>query len=90
MNRRTLNLAGIALASLTLTACGGTNEYPGEFTVSNGDSSFYVGNQHRSDTVTVKCSEKGGTITATLSESETGSEFTTTQPRAAVAPLAAP
>lgn len=80
MNRRSLTLTGIALVTLTLSACGGANEYPGEFTVANGDSSFYVGNQHRSDTVTVKCSEKGGTITATITASDNGAEFTTTQP----------
>lgn len=77
---RSLTLAGIALAALALSACGGANEHPGEFTVANGDSSFYVGNQHRSDTVTVKCSEKGGTITATITASDDGAEFTTTQP----------
>lgn len=80
MKLRSLALAGIALSALALSACGGTREWVGSFSVANGDSSFYVGNQHRSDTVTVKCSEKGGSITATLSESETGSEFTTTQP----------
>ena len=71
---------GLAVAVLTLAACGGATEYPGEFTVANGDSSFYVGELFRHDTVTVKCTEKGGTITATISESRTGNEFTTTQP----------
>ena len=70
----------VVAATLTLTACGGTNEYAGEFTVANGDSTFYVGELFRHDTVTVKYTEKGGTITATISESETGNEFTTTQP----------
>lgn len=55
-------------------------EYPGEFTVANGDSSFYVGELFRPDTVTVTCTEKGGTITATITESRTGNEFVTTQP----------
>ena len=72
--------ATASLSALALSACGGTNEWNGEFTVSNGDSSFYVGNKHRSDSVTVKCSEKGGTITATITASDDGSEFTTTQP----------
>lgn len=72
-----------ALASVSafaLSACGGANEYPGEFTVANGDSSFYVGELFRHDTVTVTCTEKGGTVTATISESRTGNEFVTTQP----------
>lgn len=73
-------IAGVAISALALSACG-TTEYPGEFTVANGDSSFYVGNgPHRPETVTVQCSEKGGNITATLTESETGNTFTTTQP----------
>lgn len=58
--------AAVVATALTLSACGGTNEYPGE--------SF------RYDAVTVKCTEKGGTITATFTESRTGNEFTTTQP----------
>lgn len=73
-------IAGVAISTLALSACG-AKEYPGEFTVANGDSEFYVGNgPHRHDTVTVRCSEKGGTITATLTESNTGNSFTTTQP----------
>lgn len=80
MNRRSVTLAGIALAALTLSACGSTSEYPGSFTVANGDSSFYVGELFRHDTVSVTCVEKGGTITATISESRTGNTFVTTQP----------
>lgn len=60
-----------------------TNEYPGEFTVANGDSTFYVGDgPHRPDTVTVTCAETDGLITATIKESRTGNTFTTTQPEA--------
>lgn len=74
-------IAGVAISVLALSACG-AKEYPGEFTVANGDSSFYVGNgPHRPDTVTVRCSEKNGTITATLTESKTGNSFSTTQPK---------
>ena len=70
----------VSISALALTACG-AKEYSGAFTVTNGDSSFYVGNgPHRPEAVTVQCSEKGGTITATLTESETGNTFTTTQP----------
>lgn len=59
------------------------NQYPGEFTVANGDSEFYVGDgPHRPDTVTVSCAETDGRITATISESQTGNTFTTTQPEA--------
>lgn len=72
--------AAVVATALTLSACGGTNEYPGKFTVTNGDSEFYVGESFRYDAVTVKCTEKGGTITATFTESRTGNEFTTTQP----------
>lgn len=72
--------AAVVATALTLSACGGTNEYPGEFTVTNGDSEFYVGESFRYDTVTVKCTEEGGTITATFTEARTGNEFTTTQP----------
>ncbi|MGP5077994.1 hypothetical protein ACTXKZ_08035 [Brachybacterium alimentarium] len=57
------------------------NEYPGEFTVANGDSTFYVGDgPHRPESVTVMCSETSGVITAILTESSTRNEFTTTQP----------
>ena len=82
---RRLNFVGassvaVVTAALTLTACGGTNEYAGEFTVANGDSTFYVGELFRHDTVTVTCTEQGGTIAATISESRTGNEFTTAQP----------
>lgn len=70
----------MSLSALALSACG-TKEWNGNFTVANGDSSFYVGNgPHRPETVTVKCSESGGVITATIAESETGNVFTTTQP----------
>ncbi|SMX86214.1 hypothetical protein [Brevibacterium aurantiacum] len=59
------------------------NEYPGEFTVANGDSQYYVGNgPHRPESVTVMCSEEGGVITATITESDTRNAFTTTQPEA--------
>lgn len=89
----TLGSAAIAIA---LTACGGTEssppkesgvspitEYPGEFTVANGDSEFYVGNgPHRPDTVSAVCREDGGVVTATITESQTGNTFTTTQPEA--------
>ena len=53
-------VVGLAVAVLTLAACGGATEYPGEFTVANGDSSFYVGELFQRDTVTVKCTEKAG------------------------------
>lgn len=81
-----------AVAALGFVACGqagsdgaavggGANEWNGEFSVANGDSQFYVGDgPHRPDTVTVKCSDKGGVITATLTESQTGNTFTTAQP----------
>lgn len=88
--RKTRPWGRVALATVTaslsafaLSACGGTgggNEYPGSFTVANGDSTFYVGEQFRHDTVSVTCAEKGGTITATISESRTGNKFVTTQP----------
>lgn len=59
------------------------NEYPGEFTVANGDSQYYVGDgPYRPESVTVMCSETDGLITATITESETRSTFTTTQPEA--------
>lgn len=80
LKHRGASTAAVVAAVLALGACGGTNEYAGEFTVANGDSSFYVGELFRHDTVSVKCMENGGTITATISESETGNEFTTTQP----------
>ena len=80
LKRVGVSTAAVVAAVLALGACGGTNEYAGEFTVANGDSSFYVGELFRHDTVSVTCMEKGGTITATISESETGNEFTTTQP----------
>lgn len=72
--------AAVIAGAIALGACGGTTEYAGEFTVANGDSSFYVGELFRHDTVTVKCAEQGGAITATISESSTGNEFVTTQP----------
>lgn len=90
--RKHSGVAALAVvAAFGLAGCSGggedggggedaTNEYPGEFTVANGDSSFYVGELFRHDTVTVKCTEQGGTITATISESRTGNEFVTTQP----------
>ncbi|WP_240372159.1 hypothetical protein [Brevibacterium zhoupengii] len=80
MKLRNFAIAGTVIATLALSACGGTNEYPGEFTVANGDSSFYVGELFRHDTVTVTCTEKSGTITATIAESRTGNTFVTTQP----------
>lgn len=56
-------------------------EYPGQFTVANGDSSFYVGELFRHDTVSAMCSSTtDGIITATISESRTGNSFTTTMP----------
>lgn len=56
-------------------------EYPGEFTVANGDSEFYVGDgPWRHDTVSAMCSAKDGIITATITESTSGASFTTTQP----------
>ncbi|SMX85155.1 hypothetical protein BSP109_02016 [Brevibacterium sp. Mu109] len=82
MKIRSLAIATVAVSvsALTLSACGGTTEWNGQFTVANGDSSFYVGNLHRADNVTVECSEKGGTISATITASDDGSVFTTTQP----------
>ena len=57
------------------------SEYPGEFTVANGDSEFYVGDgPWRHDTVSAMCNTKDGVITATMSESTSGATFTTTQP----------
>lgn len=73
--------ATASLSAFALSACGGVEEWDGAFTVANGDSQFYVGNgPHRPDTVSVTCSEKGGVISATLTESQTGNTFTTTQP----------
>lgn len=72
--------AGLVAIGLALAGCGSTNEYDGEFTVANGDSSFYVGELFRHDTVTVTCTEKRGTVTATITESRTGNEFVTAQP----------
>src|SRR5690606_18770720 len=66
--------AGLVAVGLALAGCGSTNEYEGEFTVANGDSSFYVGEMFRHDTVTVTCTEKRGTVTATITESRTGNE----------------
>lgn len=58
-----------------------SNEYPGEFTVQNGDSEFYVGDgPHRYTSVSAMCSESNGVITATVTESKSGNTFTTTQP----------
>lgn len=66
---------------LTLSACAGAEEYPGEFTVANGDSRFYVGTgPHRPDTVSVQCSKKSDVTTATITESQSGNTFVTTQP----------
>lgn len=42
--------AAVVATALTLSAYGGTNEDPGEFTVTNGDSEFYVGESFRYDT----------------------------------------
>lgn len=62
-------------------ADGSASEYPGEFTVAHGDSTFRVGyDETRADTVSATCSDDGGVITATISESGTGNVFTTTQP----------
>lgn len=80
LRRLAIATATVSLSAFALSACGGTTEWNGEFTVANGDSSFYVGELFRPDTVTVTCTEKGGTITATISESQTGNEFVTTQP----------
>ncbi|MGP5484675.1 hypothetical protein ACTXMZ_17015 [Brachybacterium alimentarium] len=91
MGRKHAGVAMIAaVVTLGLAACGGgvsetssggaANEWSGVFTVANGDSSFYVGELFRHDTVTVKCTEKGGTISAVISESRTGNKFVTTQP----------
>ena len=78
-SRFAIATATASLSALALSACG-TSEWDGSFSIANGDSSFYVGNLHRAENVTVKCSEKGGTITATLTASDDGSVFTTTQP----------
>lgn len=73
--------ATASISALALSACGGTSEWDGAFTVANGDSEFFIGDgPHRADTMTVKCSEDGGAITATITESQTGNTFTTTQP----------
>lgn len=80
MKLRNLTIAGTIVVAFVLSGCGGTSEYPGSFSVANGDSSFYVGELFRHETVTVKCAEKHGTITATISESQTGNEFVTVQP----------
>ncbi|MEW1990143.1 hypothetical protein AB0365_16920 [Brevibacterium casei] len=62
-------------------ADGSATEYPGEFTVANGDSTFRVGyDETRAGTVSATCSDGGGVITATVTESTTGNVFTTTQP----------
>lgn len=83
LRRRHVVIAiGIATsATLALSACGGTSEYPGEFTVANGDSSFYVGDgPHSRDYVTATCTEDGGKLSITVTESRSGNSFTTTQP----------
>lgn len=72
--------ATVSLSALTLAACGGETKYPGEFTVAHGDNEYYVGELFRYDAVTITCTEKGGTISATFTEGRTGNEFTTTQP----------
>ena len=72
--------AAVIAGAIALGACGGTTEYAGEFTVANGDSSFCVGELFRHDTVTVQCAERGGAITAAISESSTGNEFVPTNP----------
>lgn len=79
MTTKTLALSGIALFSLALSACG-AKEYPGEFTVQNGDSNIAVGEEYRYDSVSAMCAEKGGQITLTLKAEESGNKFTTTQP----------
>lgn len=71
----------LPISALALSACGGSTEYPGEFTVANGDSTYYVGDgPHRPESVTAECSEQGGVITATITETKSGNTFTTTQP----------
>lgn len=72
--------AAVIACAIALGACGGATEYAGEFTVASGDSSFCVGELFRHDTVTVQCAERGGVITATISESGTGNELVTAQP----------
>lgn len=76
-------VAATALLSsslLALSACG-SKEYPGEFTVQNGDSPVAVGEEYRYSDVTAMCSEKGGQITLTLKAEKSGNTFTTTQPK---------
>src|SRR5699024_9768699 len=64
-----------------LSGCGaGAKEYPGKFTVQNGDSNVSVGEEYRYTDVTAKCSEKGGQITLMLTANKSGNTFTTTQP----------
>src|SRR5699024_8277627 len=80
-----------SLAALALSACGASEgpgapkedakEYPGEFTVQNGDSTVAVGEEYRYTDVTAMCSEKGGQITLTLKAEKSGNTFTTTQPK---------
>ena len=74
--------AAVAIAvtfAVVLSGCG-AKEYPGTFTVQNGDSNVAVGEEYRYTDVTAKCSEKGGQITLTLTANKTGNTFTTTQP----------
>lgn len=77
--RIALATGATSLVALTLSACG-TEEYPGEFTVQNGDSSISVGEEYRYDSVTALCREQGGQITLTLTAQDSGNTFTTTQP----------
>ncbi|MCT1921515.1 hypothetical protein M3C63_06545 [Brevibacterium luteolum] len=82
MNRRTTYpaLALTAVAVLGLSACG-AKEYDGKLLLENNEPSHDMGSgSHSRDTIKVKCEEKGGVITATVTESKTGNTFTTTQP----------
>lgn len=88
-----LMLAAAGICALALTSCGGASansansakasngEWPGKFTVANGDSEFYVGGgPYEYEKVTAMCSGKDGALTVTLSETVSGNSFTTTQP----------